>query len=56
TLAKTFALDEKEYLAKGGSVPLFVENAGMVATITVSGLHDEEDHNIIVEALVGKYF
>ena len=56
TLEKTFRLDEKDFLAKGGSIPIFVKNAGMIATITVSGLHDEEDHKIIVEALKGKYF
>ncbi|MDX8567126.1 heme-binding protein [Elizabethkingia sp. HX XZB] len=27
----------------------------MIAIITVSGLHDEEDHNIIIEALKGSY-
>ena len=56
TLEKTFGLDEKDFLAKGGSIPIFVKNAGMIATITVSGLHDEEDHKIIVEALKGKFF
>ena len=56
TLEKTFGLDEKDFLAKGGSIPIFVKNAGMIATITVSGLHDEEDHKIIDEALKGKYF
>ena len=56
TLGKTFALDEKEYLAKGGSIPIFVKNAGMVAIVTVSGLHDEEDHKIIIEALKGTFF
>ena len=56
TLDKTFALDEKDFLAKGGSIPIFVRNAGMIATITVSGLHDEEDHNLIVDALKGKFF
>ena len=55
TLDKTFALDEKEYLAKGGAIPVFVKSAGMIAVITVSGLHDEEDHKIIVDALEGKY-
>lgn len=54
TLDKTFALDEKDFLAKGGSIPIFVKNAGMIATITVSGLHDEEDHKIIIDALKGK--
>ena len=56
TLEKTFGLDEKDFLAKGGSIPIFVKNAGMIATITVSGLHDEEDHKIIIEALKGKFF
>jgi len=54
-LAKTFALDEKEYLAKGGSIPIFVKNAGMIAVVTVSGLHDKEDHEIIIDALRGKF-
>lgn len=56
TLDKTFALNEKDFLAKGGSIPIFVKNAGMIAIITVSGLHDEEDHKIIIDALKGKYF
>ncbi|MCL1669315.1 heme-binding protein [Elizabethkingia ursingii] len=55
TLEKTFGLDEKDFLAKGGAIPVFVKNARMVAVITVSGLHDEEDHNIIIEALKGSY-
>lgn len=54
TLQKTFALDEKEYLAKGGSIPIFVKNAGMVAIVTVSGLQDEQDHQIIVDAIKGE--
>ena len=56
TLEKTFGLDEKNFLAKGGSIPIFIKNAGMIATITVSGLHDEEDHKIIIDALKGKFF
>ena len=56
TLDRTFALDEKDFLAKGGAIPIFVKGVGMVAIITVSGLHDEEDHEIIINALKGKYF
>lgn len=56
TLERTFALDNKEYLAKGGSIPIFVKNTGMIAIITVSGLHDEEDHKIVIDALKGKFF
>ena len=55
TLEKPFGLDEKDYIAKGGSIPVFVKNAGLIATITVSGLRDFEDHEIIIEGLKGKY-
>lgn len=56
TLEKPFGLNETEFIVRGGSIPIFVKNAGMVATITVSGLPDEEDHKIIIEALQGKFF
>lgn len=56
TLSKTFGLDEKDFLANGGSIPIFLKNGGMIAIITVSGLHDEADHSIIIEALKGKFF
>lgn len=55
SLEKTFGLDERDFLAKGGAIPIFVKNGGMIAIITVSGLHDEENHNIIIEALKGSY-
>ncbi len=55
TLDRTFALTSNDYLAKGGSIPIFVKNAGMVAIVSVSGLHDEEDHKIIIDSLKGKF-
>lgn len=55
SLDKTFGLDERDFIAKGGSIPVFIKNAGMIGTITVSGLRDEEDHNIIIESLNGVY-
>jgi uncharacterized protein (UPF0303 family) len=55
TLEDTFALDKKEYLAKGGAIPIFVKNAGMVAVVSVSGLRDEEDHQLIMDAFNDKF-
>lgn len=55
SLSETFALEKKEYLAKGGAIPIFVKNAGMIAVVSVSGLQDEEDHQIIIDALSGKF-
>ena len=51
TLAATFALDSKDYLAKGGSIPIKVINVGLVATVSVSGLSDVQDHELILNAL-----
>lgn len=56
TLESTFGLNEKDFIARGGSIPIFVDGAGMVATITVSGLKDTDDHQLIVDALPGFSF
>ena len=44
-------LDSARYTLAGGSFPVRVTGAGMVAAITVSGLSSEEDHTLIVGAL-----
>jgi uncharacterized protein (UPF0303 family) len=44
-------LDPHAYAAHGGSFPLTVEGAGVVGTVTVSGLPQLEDHAMLVEAL-----
>jgi endoglucanase len=44
-------LDPREYAAHGGAFPLTVRGAGMVGTITVSGLPGPEDHALVVAAL-----
>ena len=56
TLDKTFGLAEKDYVAKGGAIPIFVKEAGMVAVIAVSGLKDIDDHQLIIDALKGTFF
>ena len=40
-----------DFAAHGGSFPLHVENAGIVGCITVSGLAQRADHELVVEAL-----
>jgi uncharacterized protein (UPF0303 family) len=40
-----------EYSAHGGAVPVIVEGTGQVGTATVSGLPQEEDHALVVEAI-----
>ena len=38
-------LDPRDYTPHGGCVPVFVEGAGLVATVTISGLPQKQDHD-----------
>jgi uncharacterized protein (UPF0303 family) len=51
TLAEKMYLDENDYAPHGGCVPLVVGRVGFVGTVTVSGLPQRDDHELVVEAL-----
>ena len=51
TLQDDLFLDPKDYAAHGGSFPVRVEGAGLLGSVTVSGLPQREDHNLVVAAL-----
>ncbi len=53
TLAEKHELSPMDYAAHGGSFPLKVSTAGFVGTVTVSGLPQRDDHELVVEALCG---
>ena len=44
-------LDSRKFGTYGGSFPIRVINAGVVGSITVSGLSDLDDHNLVVDVL-----
>ena len=44
-------MDENSYSCSGGGFPVRVEDAGLVAVITVSGLNHVQDHDFIVKTL-----
>lgn len=46
-------LPTSEYASHGGSFPLTVKGAGIVGSVTVSGLAQRADHELVVEALCG---
>jgi uncharacterized protein (UPF0303 family) len=53
TLADQQGLPLADYATHGGSFPLAVAGAGVVGSVTVSGLPQRADHELVVEALCG---
>jgi uncharacterized protein (UPF0303 family) len=51
TLLEKFGLPVADYAAHGGSFPLAVAGAAVVGSVTVSGLPQRADHELVVEAL-----
>jgi len=51
TLLEKYGLPDADYAAHGGSFPLTVAGAGVVGSITVSGLPQRDDHELVVEGL-----
>ncbi len=51
TLAESQALPVSDYATHGGSFPLRVVGAGVVGSMTVSGLPMRQDHELVVEVL-----
>lgn len=51
SLLERYGLPVADYAADGGSFPLAVEGVGVVGSVTVSGLPQRDDHNLVVEGL-----
>ena len=51
SLLERQGLPVADYAADGGSFPLNVAGAGVVGSVTVSGLPQRADHELVVEAL-----
>ena len=49
--AERYGLPDADYAAHGGSFPLHVASTGIVGSVTISGLPQRDDHNLVVEAL-----
>jgi uncharacterized protein (UPF0303 family) len=50
-LLEKHGLPFSDYAAHGGSFPISAEHAGVIGSVTVSGLPQRDDHELVVEAL-----
>jgi uncharacterized protein (UPF0303 family) len=51
SIEQAYLIPENEYAPHGGCFPVIVKGTGMVGTITVSGLPQEEDHKLVVQGI-----
>ena len=51
TFSERYNLPDADYAPHGGCFPIHVAGTGIIGSITVSGLPQREDHNLVVEAL-----
>jgi len=54
TITEKYFISDQEYAAAGGCFPIIVRGTGMVGTVAVSGLPQEEDHRLVIECIAAQ--
>ncbi len=50
-IEEVYLVPESQYGPHGGSFPVIVKDTGVIGTITVSGLAQEDDHKLVVQVI-----
>jgi uncharacterized protein (UPF0303 family) len=51
TIEEKYGIPSSEFAPHGGAFPLLIKGVGPVGTITISGLPQKEDHDLVVKVL-----
>ena len=51
SLEDSYLISESTFAPHGGCFPIIIKGTGMIGTITVSGLPQEEDHRLVVNTI-----
>src|ERR1051325_20652 len=51
SIEQAYLVSENEYAPHGGCFPIILKDTGIIGTITISGLPQEEDHKLVVQAI-----
>jgi uncharacterized protein (UPF0303 family) len=51
TLQEKYNLPAADYASHGGAFPIALAATGVIGSVTVSGLPQRDDHELVVEAL-----
>lgn len=51
TIEEKYLLREDRYAAHGGAFPILIKDTGPIGTVTVSGLAQADDHDLVVRFL-----
>ncbi|MBB5058224.1 uncharacterized protein (UPF0303 family) [Granulicella aggregans] len=51
TFAAKYSLPDEDYATHGGAFPITISGTGVIGAVTVSGLPQRQDHELVIEAL-----
>lgn len=52
SIKKKYGLANESYVAVGGSIPLILQDGGVIGAVTVTGLKPDQDHQIVMDAFM----